>query len=81
MKSTAIMGALEIIGEISDIRVKGEFLVLNIRTTVPVGWNFKAALSHHDLLAFVKFLLRPSNLLYVLFGFGKPRDKQSVPEY
>ena len=79
MKSTAIIGTLELIGEISDIRVKDEFLVMNIRTTV--GWNLRAALSHNDLLTFMRLLIRPSNLAYVLFGFGKPRDKKHIPEY
>jgi hypothetical protein len=26
-------------------------------------------------------MLKPGNLAYVLFGFGKPRDKTHVPEY
>lgn len=81
MKSYAIMGTLEVMGEISDIRVKDEFLIMNIRTTTPVGWNLRAALSHDDLLNFMKLLFKPSNLAYVFFGFGKPRDKKRIPEY
>jgi len=79
MKSTAIMGTIEMVGEITDIRVKDDFLVMNVRTTV--GWNLRAALSHNDLLTFVRLLIKPSNLAYVLFGFGKPKDKARVPEY
>ena len=79
MKSTAIMGTVEMVGEITDIGVKDEFLVMNIRTTV--GWNLRAALSHSDLLTFLKLILKPRNLAYVLFGFGKPKDKNRAPEY
>jgi hypothetical protein len=79
MKSTAIMGTVEMVGEITDIRVKDEFLVMNVRTTV--GWNLRAALSHEDLLTFLKLMFKPSNLAYALFGFGKPRDKERIPEY
>ena len=79
MKSTAIMGPLEMVGEITDIKVKDEFLVMNVRTTV--GWNLRAALSHEDLLTMLKLLFKPGNLAYVLFGFGKPKDKTRVPEY
>ena len=81
MKSNAIMGNVEVVGEISDVCVKDEMLVMNIRTTVPVGWNFKTALSHADLMDVLKLALRPANLAYILFGFGKPKDKQRIPEY
>jgi len=79
MKSTALMGTLEMTGKISDIKVKDEFLVMNLRTSV--GWNLRAAMSHEDILTFIKLMLKPANLAYVLFGFGKPRDKLRVPEY
>ena len=79
MKSTAIMGTLEMVGEITDIKVKDDFLIMNLRTTV--GWNLRAALSHNDLLTFMKLLMKPRNLAYILFGFGKPRDKNRIPEY
>ena len=79
IKSTAIMGNLEMAGQISEIKVKDEFLVMNIRTTV--GWNLRAALSHEDICTFIRLLMKPGNLAYVLLGFGKPRDKARVPEY
>ena len=75
------MGTLEVVGEITDLRVKDEWLIMNVRTTTPAGWNLKAALSHADLLALLRFLFRPRNLGYVLFGFGKPADKKRIPEY
>ena len=75
------MGTLEVVGEITDLRVKDELLIMNVRTTTPAGWNLKAALSHADLLALLRLLCKPRNLFYVLFGFGKPADKKRIPEY
>jgi len=81
MKSTAIMGTLEIVGEISEIKVKDEFLIMNIRTTIPVGWNLRAALTHKDIITLIKLLFKPKNLFYILFGFGKPRNEANIPDY
>ena len=81
MKSKTLMGNLEIIGDITDLRLKDEWLVMNLRTTTPAGWNLKAAMSHADLMALIKLMFKPKNILYVLFGFGKPSDKTRVPEY
>lgn len=79
IKSTALMGNLEMTGQISEIKVKDEFLVMNLRTSV--GWNLRAAMSHDDILTFIRLMFKPGNLAYVLFGFGKPKDKTRVPEY
>jgi hypothetical protein len=81
MKSTTLMGNLEIVGEITDLRVKDEWLIMNLRTSTPAGWNLKAAMSHADMMALLKLLLKPKNIGYVLFGFGKPADKNRTPKY
>lgn len=75
------MGTLEVVGQITQLEEKDDWLIMKIRTTTPAGWNLNAALNHEDILTMIKFMLRPSNLRYILFGFGKPRDKTRVPEY
>jgi hypothetical protein len=75
------MGALEVIGEISKLERNDEWLVMNVRTTTPVGWNLRAAFTHKDLLTMIKLIIKPSNLRYIIFGFGKPRDPNKPPEY
>ena len=80
MKSE-FMGSLEIVGEISSLRVKDGWLIMNMATTTPTGWNLNAALTHEDIMTLLKFMFKPSNLGYVLFGFGKPKDKNESPEY
>jgi len=64
---------VELVGEIAGIRESDGYLTMTVRLTKPVGWQASAALTHKDLMNLVKLLLlKPSNLLYVLFGFGQP---------
>jgi len=80
MKSIAF-GTLELVGQIIDIAVKDEWLIINIRTTTPAGWTLRAALTREDLWKMIKLMCRPSTFYYIVFGFGKPRDKDRIPEY
>ena len=75
------MGTLEVVGEITQLKKKDDWLILNVRTTTPTGWNLRAAFTHEDLVTMIKWMLRPSNLRYIIFGFGKPRDQNQLPEY
>jgi len=75
------IGTLEVVGEIAHVKEKDGWLILNVRTTTPAGWNLRAAFTHEDLVTMIKLMLRPSNLRYIIFGFGKPRDQKRLPEY
>ena len=80
MKST-FLGSMEIVGEINNLKPKGGWLIMDLTTTTPTGWNLSAALTHGDIMGLLKLMLRPSNLRYLIFGFGKPKDKDCSPEY
>ena len=80
MKSR-FMGALEIQGQISDLRTKEGWLIMEVRTTTPVGWNLSAALTHNDLMSLIKLMFKPSNIKYLLFGINKPDNKDISPDY
>jgi hypothetical protein len=75
------MATIEVVGKITQLKEKDGWLIMNVRTTTPAGWDLHAALTHEDIVTMLKFMLKPSNILYVLFGFGKPRDENQVPEY
>lgn len=75
------MGTLEVVGEITRLQKKEDWLIMNVRTTAPAGWNLRAAFTHEDLVTMLKLLFRPSILIYIISGFGKPRDKNQRPEY
>jgi hypothetical protein len=81
MKSSHILGTLELVGEISDLRAKDKWIVMNLRTTTPAGWNLHAALSYSDLLTVIKLLCRPKNFLNFLFGFCKIGKEGYIPDY
>jgi len=81
MKSTHILGTLELVGDISDLSVKDKWIVMNLRTTTPTGWNLKAALSYGDLITVLKFLFKPGNLIRFMFGFCKRGNRDRIPEY
>ncbi|MBN2074549.1 MAG: hypothetical protein JW762_03260 [Dehalococcoidales bacterium] len=65
---------VELVGKVTDVYKKDGYLVLDVGLTIPIGWNAKAAMTHKDLMYLVKLLLKPANLLYIFFGFGKPRS-------
>ena len=63
---------VELAGDIAGMHESGGYLVMNVRLTTPVGWYAQTALTHQDLMALIKLLLKPANLRYIIFGFGKP---------
>ena len=75
------MGTLEVVGEITRLQHKGDWLIMNVSTTVPTGWNLRAAFTHQDIMTMMKFMFKPSVLRYIIFGAGKPGDKNQRPEY
>ena len=75
------MGSLEVVGQITQLKEKDDWLIMNVRTTTPAGWDLHAALTHKDIVTMIKLMLRPRTLRYIFFGFGKPGSKNQVPDY
>lgn len=75
------IGNLEVVGQITQLKKMENWLILNIRTSTPAGWNLYAALTHKDILTMIKLMLKPSIFCYVILGFGKPNSKTQVPKY
>jgi len=64
---------VELVGDITGFHESDGYLIMDVRLTTPVGWQARAALTHKDLMKLVKLLLlKPGNLRYIFFGFGKP---------
>ena len=68
---------VELAGDISGLHESDGYLVMTVRLTTPVGWHARVALPHKDLIALIKLMLKPANLSYVIFGFGKPGKKKN----
>ncbi len=79
MRSTGL-GKTELVGEVNDLARLDDYLVLHVRTTEPVRWHVRTALSIGDLLQVIKLLLRPSNLFFILTHLGKTKP-EPPPEY
>jgi len=80
MKSIAF-GPLELVGEINHIIVKDDWLIVNIKTSTPAGWNLKTALTRKELFKIIRLVCKPNILCHILFGFGKPKDNGTIPDY
>ena len=80
MKSFAF-GTLELVGDITDVSVKDDWIIMNINTTTPAGWTLRAAMTRSDLWTMVKLMCRWSNFRYLVFGSGKAKDAAETPDY
>lgn len=77
MRSTGL-GRTELVGNLDGVAQNGDYLVLSIRTTAPVRWHVRTALSRKDVVEMLKFILKPRILLYFLSSVRK-RDEGEAP--
>lgn len=77
MKATGIW-PLELVGNIIDAASTDDGLVMHLRTTTPAGWDLTATLTHEDVRAMLKLLLKPGNLKWLVFGFTKKTIKDEA---
>jgi len=63
------LGKTMLQGELADIVVVDDMLVVHIQSTTPVRWRIRAALTFRGLLQVIKMALKTSIIKFVLFGF------------
>jgi hypothetical protein len=80
MRSTGL-GRTELVGHFEGIARKGDYLVLSVRTTAPVRWHVRTALSRKDAIEMLKLVLRPSILIYFLSSLLRREEGQAPDEY
>jgi hypothetical protein len=80
MKSIAF-GTLELVGQVTEIKLNEGWLIVSLRTTTPAGWELRAAVTRADIWDLVKRMCKPVNILYLVFGFGKKKQNSRVPNY
>ena len=80
MRSTGL-GKTELVGEVADITPAGDYLILHMRTTEPVRWHVRAAMSFGDLLKIIRLLLKPSSLLFILTHLFRNPKHATPPEF
>ncbi len=74
------LGKTELLREVNDLVRLGDYLILPVRTSEPVRWYVKAALSIGDLLRPIRLFLKPSNLFFILTHLDKTKSKPP-PDY
>lgn len=77
MRSTGL-GRTELVGQFDGILRNGDYLVLSVRTTSPVKWHVRTALSRKDAIEMLKLVLSPNVLLYFISSLLK-RDEGTAP--
>ncbi|MHC4225326.1 MAG: hypothetical protein ACYSUN_15155 [Planctomycetota bacterium] len=60
------LGKSELTAEIVEIKRQGDYLIMEMKTTQPVKWKIRGALSHPDLRVLLKASLKPSALSFLL---------------
>ena len=73
--------SMEIAGNITEVEERHGYLLISMGAHVgsAKAGSVKAALTHKDIMDVLKLLLKPANLCYVIFGFGKPKGSPSSP--
>ena len=74
MRSTGL-GKTELVGDFESLEKKGDFLILHVKTTEPVRWHVRTAISAKDLLKVIKMMISGKVLKFLLFG-PKKEDKE-----
>lgn len=80
MRSTGL-GRTELVGNFEGVTFDGDYLVLSVKTTVPVKWHVRTALSRKDAFEMLKLVLRPRVLLFFLSCLRRRDEGQAPKDY
>lgn len=65
MRSTGL-GKAELIGDVTEIKSQGDYLIMEMHTTTPVRWKIRVGLSRKDLASLLKMMLKMSLIAFIL---------------
>ncbi len=80
MKSNGIF-PVELVGDITEMKARKDWLIMKVRTTTPAGWDLSTALTHEDMRTMLRLLLTPGNLRYLLAGLFKSTRGDPPADY
>ncbi len=80
MKSTGIL-PIELVGNITEVKAENNWVIMNVRTTTPAGWDLSTALTYEDMRTMLGLLIKPGNLRYLVVGFFKRSRDNPPPDY
>lgn len=65
MRSTGL-GKAELIGDVTEIKSQGDYLIMEMHTSTPVRWKIRVGLSRKDLLSLLKMMMKMSLITFIL---------------
>jgi len=68
------LGKAELVAQIVDVKRQGDYLIMEMKTTEPVRWKIRGALSRADFKSILKAMLRPPVLSFLLNVRGWFKD-------
>ena len=80
MRSTGL-GRTELVGSFDGIKRNDDYLVLSVKTTAPVKWHVRTALSRRDAIEMLKLVLKPGVLFYFLTCLGRRCEGDPPKDY
>ena len=60
------LGKTEMVADVEELQRQGDYLILKVRTTDPVVWKVRVALSFKDITIVLKALIRLSVIGFML---------------
>ncbi len=80
VRSTGL-GKTELIQEFSKVYHKQDYLLIEMRTTEPVKWHVRTAVTYNDLLKLIKVAVRPGTIWWVLTGWRRRGNPRPIEDY
>ena len=77
VRSTGL-GDSELVMSISEVKRNGDCLVLEGKSSEPVTWHIRMAVSYRDMLGITRFILIPKNLLFLIWKIITPKRAYNI---
>ena len=63
MRSTGL-GPTELVAEVVDLRRRGDYLIIEMKTLEPVRWRIRGAMCLRDFTVFLRFFIKFSIITF-----------------
>ncbi len=66
------LGNTELVCKVDDLKAKGGYLLLSLRSTEPVRWRIRIIIERRDVTQLILRMLKGPIFLWLLSAFRKP---------
>ncbi len=75
------LGKTMLHGDVIDVNVVEDCIVLHIQSVSPVRWHIRAALTYKGLLKVIRLTLKASVIKFLLLGFKRLKNPRLPDEF